>query len=668
MGPESTVSIWLERDATALVAILATLKVGAAYLPIDLEHPVERINHQLQDSRSVLLISRAMPDSEARPTPCEVLYLSDDKSLDLIRAMPCTRLTNCDRILPLTNSNLAYIIYTSGSTGLPKGVAVSHASVVNFLESKIERMELASNSRLLQFASLAFDASVAEIFSALVSGATLVLPFGKMSRQETVEHVPSVLKRFAISHAILPPALVDVLEPESFASIDVLLVAGESCPPSVVTRVAHLCKLMNAYGPTENAVCASMTPALSIDSSGNVFGDVVAIGTAFDNVQMYVLDEQLEPVPRGVIGELYLAGSSLARGYINQSGLTSQRFIANPFAEEVNAGTRIYRTGDLARIRVNGEFEFLGRLDTQVKIHGHRIELGEIESALLKSFPEVAQAVVLTNPQLVAYVVPRAGLQAPSIEVIAALLDKVLPSYMIPEIVIVVSVLPLNANGKIDRSALLALKVEQKNDFYQAPNKLEELALCELFATITSVERVGIDDRFFSLGGDSISAIRLVSMARRKGLLLSVRDVFSKQTPRALAGVIQHAENNLDDTAKPDDQEDGEVFALPIQYEFLDTKIDLTNFHQSFCLIAPLNMTQATAQEHLRKIVEHHHSLRMFVSGQGLSSVFTVTKAAQVAEVLLPVLDLGACGDDEQDEAISRALSRLPDRLRPSEP
>ena len=426
--------------------------------------------------------------------------------------------------LDLDPAHPAYLIYTSGSTGKPKGVIVTHRGIPNLAAVEIESFGIDTQSRVLQNASLSFDAAVWEMFACLSSGATLVL---KTDGRSNGEALGRLIREHGVTHATLPPALLGEL-PEDLP-LSTLIVAGEACPSEVVDRWSVGRQMINAYGPTETTVCATMSAALSVGSGA-------PIGRPIWNVRVYVLDGCLEPCSVGVVGELYIGGLGVARGYWDRSGLTAERFVADRFG---GSGSRMYRTGDLARWRADGVLEFVGRADAQVKLRGFRIEPGEVEAALL-GCAGVHQAAVVVREEssgqrrLVGYVAAGSGAQLEGPALRAQLSDR-LPDYLVPSAIVVLDRLPLTPNGKLDRGALPAPE-GLSGRAYRGPRTPAEEVLCGLFAEVLGLARVGLDDNFFELGGHSLLATRLISRVRATlDVELSIRSLFEAPTVEGLS-------------------------------------------------------------------------------------------------------------------------------------
>ncbi|MDA9420845.1 non-ribosomal peptide synthetase, partial [Bradyrhizobium sp. CCBAU 53380] len=535
--PDQPVAICLERNAAMVVAVLAILKAGGAYLPLDPAYPSERLHQVVDDAAPRLLlcdvVGRAALGAEV---------LTDVTVIDLETATPPWAerpASNPDRrTLGLTSGHLAYVIYTSGSTGSPKGVMVQHQGLVNLLSAQVGLFGASSNSRVVQFASIAFDASAWELLMAFGSGASLHLPAEEI--RQASNKLLDYLQSEAITHATLPPALLQTSEDLEGLTPQVLILAGELPKPELIR--GRTPAIFNAYGPTEATVCGTIwtRPA-------DFNGSVVPIGRPIANTRVYLLDGDRAPVPFGAVGELYIGGAGVARGYLNRPELTAERFIASPFVE----GDRLYRTGDLARYLPDGNLEFLGRNDDQVKIRGYRIEPGEIvarlcEHAWVREAVVVARQSGAGDKHLVAYVVcaPEAGSDEGDggrlAGALRAHLSSRLPDYMVPSAFVRLAALPLTVNGKLDRNALPA-PADQAYALaaYEAPQGAVETALARIWAELLGVERIGRNDHFFELGGHSLLAVQLLSRALKLGLSFSATDLFRAPVLKELASKIR---------------------------------------------------------------------------------------------------------------------------------
>jgi amino acid adenylation domain-containing protein/non-ribosomal peptide synthase protein (TIGR01720 family) len=546
IGPESLVGVSIDRSVDMVAAIIAIWKAGAAYLSLDSEYPRARLEHMMTDAMPKLVLTKSMLQLQL-PMVAGVEFLALDApefSSDLERAS--VHNPNC-KVFP---QNPAYVIYTSGSTGVPKGVVVTHQGIPSLAASQRERLNLTGESRILQFASVNFDASFWEFLMALSTGATLVLP--EQQREGAALHELLVSQK--VTHALLPVPVLASLEEFDSLPLHCLMNGGEALSGEAVARWSAGLSMINAYGPTETTVCATMSLPLSGSSNP-------PIGSPIHNTRVYVLDGNLEPVPLGVAGDLYISGAGLARGYLKRPGLTAERFIADPYA--IESGARMYRTGDLARWREGGMLDFVGRGDEQVKVRGFRIELGEIEAAL-RSLKEVAEAAVALKEdascgkQLVAYLVPSNG-ALPEHSALRRRLNERLPGYMLPSVFVPMEELPRSPNGKIDRGALPAAVQHTHN--VRAPQSQEESALCAMFAEVLRREQVGVEDDFFALGGDSLSAMRLVGrVCSAFGVALSLRDFYSASTVGGLANLIQAIQFTAGSTEASEASLDEEVF------------------------------------------------------------------------------------------------------------
>ncbi|MFI0967599.1 non-ribosomal peptide synthase/polyketide synthase [Streptomyces sp. NPDC021080] len=571
VGPEQTVAVALPRSVESVVAVLGVLKAGAAYLPVDPAYPAARIAFMLDDARPTVVI--------------------DDPVAVTGENWPDT-----DPGTALDVRHPAYVIYTSGSTGRPKGVVVSHSGVSGLVATQVERLGVAPGSRVLQFASPSFDAAFWDLCSAVLTGAALVLAPAEAPLDALTD------RGLGVTHVTLPPSALTAVESADLTATT-LVVAGEACAPELVARWAPGRRMINAYGPTETTVCATMSTPLSPGAG------VPPIGRSVAGFRVYVLDERLRIVPPGVTGELYVAGPGLARGYLNRPGLTAGRFVACPFGP---AGARMYRTGDVVRRRADGELEYVGRADDQVKVRGFRVELGEVEAALAEH-PAVAQAAVLArDDRLIGYVAARPDTVVRPAELTAYLRDR-LPDYLVPAVFVVLDVLPLTPNGKLDRAALPAPAHDPGSaETGRAPRTPQEQILCELFAEVLGVPRVGVDDDFFDLGGHSLLATRLAARVRSVlGVELGLRALFQAPTVAGLAEVLAGAGR-----ARPALTAHERPEAVPLSFAqrrlwFLH-RMDNTaaTYHIPLALRLTGTLDRAALDEALADVVARHESLR----------------------------------------------------------
>ncbi|HEY0685560.1 MAG TPA: amino acid adenylation domain-containing protein [Steroidobacter sp.] len=536
VGPDCLVGICVERSLEMVVGVLAILKAGGAYVPLDPSYPKERLAYMLSDAApKVLLTQRSLIG--VLPEASVVLCL--DAAEQELGAYPSMN------PVPLAQPrHLAYVIYTSGSTGQPKGVMVEHAQVVNHNTAISRELSLTRQDRVLQFASLSFDAAVEEIFPSLQSGATLYVRNGA----ESVDEFCRDLVRWRITVLNLPTAYwrvwVDALDGNLLATsqLRTVVIGGDTAPGSTFNRWigagGAAIECLNTYGPTEATVSATLHRLPKVACEGSL-----PIGRPIANVHIYILDERGEPTPIGVSGEIHIGGAGVARGYLNRSDLTARRFVENRFSRR--AGARMYKTGDMGRYLADGSIEFLGRNDDQVKVRGFRIELGEIES-VLRAQPRVREAVVLARAdvpgekRLVAYVLATKGSAAPSPEQLRAAVAVALPEYMVPAAYVVLDALPLTPNGKVDRKALPAVEGEAfGQQHYEPPAGELEQTLARIWSELLGVQQVGRRHRFFELGGHSLLIVQLLSRLRQQNLDIEVRSVFDAPELQAMAGKLR---------------------------------------------------------------------------------------------------------------------------------
>ena len=531
--PGSWVAISMDRTPEMIVAVLGIFKIGGAYVPIDPALPMERKNLILSETRPVVILSD-QENANSLPASGVELILLDTGWLEMESEEEQEQELN-----PGVDAEpLAYIIYTSGSTGRPKGVLVPQSGLVNLCQAQKKIFEVLPGDRVLLFSSLNFDASISEIAMTLSAGATLVL-----GRRESIFPGPDLLafmQQNAITHITLTPSSLANLPEGELPALRSLIVAGEPCPPELITRWGTGRAVFNAYGPTEATVCATIARCIPD-------GSPPPVGFPIPNVQVYILDPQLEPVPAGASGELVIGGAGVARGYLNHDELTARQFVPDPFS--CVEGARLYRTGDLARFKPNGEIELLGRSDGQVKIRGFRIELGEIENAI-KMYRNIQDAVVTVredhpgDKRLTAYVIPDPGSGA-DVNNLRDFLKNKLPNYMLPAAFVFLENLPLTINGKLDRKSLPAPAAGTGRLATQKPGNALEMRLLEIWDQILGLKVSGIDDDFFEHGGNSLLAVRLMSVIQRElGVKVPVADLFQGPTIRQLAQGIREAKNS----------------------------------------------------------------------------------------------------------------------------
>jgi amino acid adenylation domain-containing protein len=550
VGPESIVGLAVERSPEMLVGMLGVLKAGGAYLPLDPNYPRERMALMLDDSGARVLLTQERLGDRLPETAARVVRLDADwPEIEAGEA-----LAGGD---PALSQSPAYVIYTSGSTGRPKGVLVPHASLVNYVRGAVEEYGIGPADRVLQFASVSFDTSAEEIYPCLIAGGTLVLRDDAMIG--SLDGFVREAGRLGITALDLPTAYwhelateIDAQGLDLPASLRLVIIGGEEALSERLAawrrRAGERVRLVNTYGPTEATIVTTQLDLTAAAEAG--VPARVAIGRAVPNARTYLLDRRMELLPAGVDGELYVGGAGLARGYLGRPDLTAERFVPNPFAPADGAapGERLYRTGDLARLLPEGALEFRGRADHQVKIRGFRVELGEIEAAL-RRLPGVRDAVAALHGEaigkrLVAWVVPDEPGALPAGELRTAL-KGTLPEYMVPAAFVLLEALPLTPSGKLDRRALPApdaSRPEIDADYAAPRNPIQEV-LADLWSELLGVERVGIDDDFFQLGGHSLLVAKLAARMRQVFQVeLSLIEVFKKPTIAELAEAIERAD------------------------------------------------------------------------------------------------------------------------------
>jgi amino acid adenylation domain-containing protein/non-ribosomal peptide synthase protein (TIGR01720 family) len=608
--PETLVGLCLDRTNEIVIAILAILKSGGAYLPIDLAYPPDRLAFMLEDAQAPVLLTQRELTSKLPATKARVVRIED-----VLETSSADRSDEAN--LPATSgpNNLAYVIYTSGTTGKPKGSLITHRNVARLFPATENWYQFDERDSWTLFHSCAFDFSVWEIWGALLyGGRVVVVPFLVSRSPEAFYELLAREKVTVLNQT--PSAFRQLIQAEEAAgqrelALRYVIFGGEalemqSLRPWFERHGDERPRLVNMYGITETTVHVTYRPLSKDDlNSGSV------IGVPIPDLQIYILDENGQLAPSGVPGEMHVGGAGLARGYLRRPELTEQRFI--PDHVTGRKGARLYKTGDLARFLPRRDIEYLGRIDHQVKIRGFRIELGEIESVLLQH-PAVRSAVVMAREdgpgvkRLAAYVV--ASQPAPEVSVLREHLKKKVPDYMVPAAFMFLEALPLTANGKVDRKAL-PVPESQRPELtrrYIAPRTAAEKTLSEVWSKALRVQKVGIEDNFFELGGDSILSIQIISAARREGLKLTPKLLFANQTIASLAGVAGVAVNENGSAVEVA----GDVPLTPIAKWFFEQNLeDLRHYNQAFLFTVTENLDRGVFEQALAELSRHHDALRL---------------------------------------------------------
>ncbi|MGA6186334.1 non-ribosomal peptide synthase/polyketide synthase [Nocardia iowensis] len=607
-GPDVLVAVAIRRSVESVLTVWAVAKTGAALVPIDPTYPADRIAHMVADSGAALgvTLTAELGDLPAMAGGRPWLVLDDRDFTYDVAARSDRPISLTERHGPVRSGNAAYVIYTSGSTGLPKGVVVTHAGLANFSAEQVERYELDQSTRALAFASPSFDASMLELLLALGSaGALVVAPpllFGG-------DELAALIRDEQVTHAFLTPSVLASLDPDALSGMRAIVAGGEAVPADLVAKWAGAenRRFHNGYGPTETTIMTNISDPLRP-------GEPVTIGGPIRGTRSLVLDSRLRPVPEGVAGELYLGGIQLARGYHARPGLTAARFVADPYGQP---GERLYRTGDVVRWgRANDRpvVEYVGRNDFQVKVRGFRIELGEIDAALAAQ-PGVEFAVTLGRESgsgatmLVSYVLPAKGATL-DVATLTGQLGTILPEYMVPTAIVVLDEIPLTPVGKLDRRALPEPVLE--TTVYRAPQTKAELTIAEVIGEVLGIERVGLDDDFFALGGDSIVSIQVVSRSRARGVLFSPRDVFESRTVAALAraAVVEDG---------PGD-ESGDLPLTPQAARLLDFGVEV----RAIALDVPESCAVEAVHTAVGKVLDQHPMLWVRLDREGDTPVLRI--------------------------------------------
>ncbi len=652
VAPDGIVGLCLDRSVDLIVGLLGILKAGGAYLPLDPSLPKGRLGMILEEAGARVLVTRSRLAEGLCEQVDSVVCLDADAD-----AIANERLENCLNVT--SDQNLAYVIFTSGSTGRPKGVAVEHRQLVNYLDGIWEKLDLPPGSSFATASTIAADLGNTAIFPSLCKGGTLHL-----LAEERATDPDALAEYFSRNHIdclkIVPThisALLSALNPAGVLPRRRLILGGEVCSWSLVEKIQALspdCMVLNHYGPTE-ATVGAITNLVSGEDAA-LTSETVPLGRPLANVRAYVLDHQLRPAPIGAPGELHIGGVGLARGYINRAEATAEKFIPSPFS---NDGERLYKTGDLARYLGDGRIEFLGRSDHQVKVHGHRIELGEIEIAL-RAHAQVSESVVVAraddrdDKRLVAYVVARER-EKPSAGELRAFLNGSIPEYMTPSAFVFLDRLPLTLNGKVDRQALPAPEPSPPEDdkVFAAPRNQVETTLARIWSNVLGVERVGVHDNFFDLGGDSILSIQIIARANQAGLGLAPRQLFQHQTVAELATVAKIATQ----TEAEQGIVTGRVPLTPVQARFFElNQPELHHYNQAMLLEVHGLADASSFAEAVELLLLQHDALRFRYAR---NHAWQQALAAPDGVVPFEMVDLSALAEDEQRALIADHAARL---------
>ncbi|HEV2707212.1 MAG TPA: amino acid adenylation domain-containing protein [Pyrinomonadaceae bacterium] len=653
------VALCAERSIEMLVGVLGVLKAGGAYVPLDPAYPPGRLAFMLEDTAAPFLLTQQKFSATFRQTDAEVILLDADWPSVAEESDASPKVEVCAE-------SLAYVIYTSGSTGRPKGVLISHDALAHYIGSVTDEYRIAPDDRMLQFASLSFDISVEEIFSCLTRGATLVL------RDEEATASPVSLLRLCGEQQVtvlnLPTAywhqLAAGLTSADWAyaeSVRLVVIGSEKLQPERLAQwqavVGEQVRLVDVYGPTEATVGSTMYDLNGVRGATGG-GRKISIGRPLRHAQAYILDAHLQPVPIGVAGELHLGGHALSSGYLNHPELTAEMFIPHPFS--AIPGARLYKTGDLARFLPDGNIEFLGRLDKQVKVRGFRIEPGEIERALVQH-ERVREATVVVRSEdgdkrLVAYLVAD-GSDAPTTQELRQHLKESLPAYMLPSAFVFLDALPLTPGGKVDQRALPAPQSSstELTESFVAPRTSLERTLAEIWADALKQKRVGVHENFFELGGDSILIIQIVARAQQAGINLSARQFFQYPTIAELAAVA----GTTTSAAFEQGAVTGEAPLTPIQRWFFEQEFEAADhWNMALLLAANVPLQPVLLEQALSHLLAHHDALRLRFVREDAGWRQFITEPSENAFALRRV-DLSGIPEGEQTAAIETIAAEM---------
>ncbi|WP_433203461.1 amino acid adenylation domain-containing protein [Nocardia sp. CA-107356] len=676
VGPEGNVAVGLPRSVESVLAVWAVAKSGAAFVPVDPQYPTGRIEHMLTDSGVAVGITLSQW-RDRLPASVGWLVLDDAAAEAEASAASAAPVTDAERRGPVRLDHAAYLIYTSGSTGVPKGVVVSHRGLADLVADQCSRFDIEPGARVLHVASPSFDAAVLELLWAFASGGRLVIA------PPTVyggNELARILSSERVTHAALTPTALATVDPVGLEHLETVVVGGEAPSTDLVSRWAPGRRLFNTYGPAEATIQTDASAPL-------VAGEPVTVGEPIRGVGQVVLDARLRPVPVGVVGELYLTGPGLARGYRNRMGLTAARFVADPFADP---GQRMYRTGDLVRwLRLpegNLVLDYVGRADFQVKLRGFRIELGEVESGLL-ACTGVARAVATVHhgtalgDRLVGYVVPEPGVDLDPAGVLT-FVEQRLVAHMVPATVLVLDTLPVTESGKLDRAALPVPDFSSARAEFRAPVTDVERILAGLFGEVLGIDTVGLDDSFFALGGDSIMSIQLVTRARAAGVVFSTREVFERKTVAGLAQIA--VRDSAAAIALPTELPGGGVGRVPLTpiMCWMFERGGYDRFSQWVTLTLPTGIDKTGIEATVQAVIDHHDMLRAQLhpdpthpTGWALQvrptemstteDTTTGVSAAEVSAAEVSAAEVSAAGGTAAGETAAGLIRRMPVEAEP---
>jgi amino acid adenylation domain-containing protein/non-ribosomal peptide synthase protein (TIGR01720 family) len=646
---ETIVAILLDRSLEVIVAMLAILKAGGVYLPLDPGLPATRLAGMLADAQACVTITTQALAQQLLLPQQNTIYL--DSEAHTIAQNPTHNIDS-----PTALNQLAYVLYTSGSTGQPKGVQIEQRSLLNYVQSILTELQLPEGANYAMVSSFAADLGNTAIFPALCSGGCLhiIAP----SRTLDADALAVYCRQYPIDCLKIVPshltALLSSHDPGAILPRHCLVLGGEATSWTLIQTIRNYttnCRILNHYGPTETTI-GVLTQTVTLDNTPST--TTIPLGKPLANTQIYLLDDQLQPVPIGVPGEIHIGGFGVARGYLHRSDLTTERFIPNPFNQET--GSRLYKSGDLARYLPDGTLEFLGRTDQQVKIRGFRVELDEI-AAILQKHPAVRQAIARLQPseqaRLVAYVVPESG-HTPTTRELREFLQQHLPDYMVPAAIVSLRAFPLTANGKVDRHALPAPDPRHSDGETDAsPRTHAERILAEIWLQLLGLKQVSIYDNFFELGGDSILSIQVIAKANQAGLRLTPRQLFEHQSIVELAAVAEPTTSSKTEQGLVK----GTVLLTPIQHRFFEhPPANLHHWNQSVLLRANRSIDSAFLEQALNQLMLHHDALRLrFEQDQnGWQAVH-----AEVATLPLTVIDASQQSPIEQQTTIATTAAQL---------